>query len=32
MSEMAAVEMVLQQFDGKRPLTYSVKVDCFPGR
>jgi hypothetical protein len=30
-SEMAAVEMVLQQFDGKRPLTYSVKADCFPG-
>jgi len=30
-SEMAAVEMVLQQFDGKRPLTYTVKADCFAG-
>ncbi|NUT87636.1 hypothetical protein HNO91_14470 [Pseudomonas corrugata] len=30
-SEMAAIEMVLQQFDGKRPLTYSVKADCIPG-
>jgi hypothetical protein len=30
-SEMAAIEMVLQQFDGKRPLTYSIKADCFHG-
>jgi hypothetical protein len=30
-SEMAAIEMVLQQFDGKRPLTFSVKADCFDG-
>jgi hypothetical protein len=30
-SEMAAVEMALQRFDGKRPLTYTVQADCFPG-
>jgi hypothetical protein len=31
-SEMAAVEMALQRFDGKRPLMYTVQADCFPGR